>query len=141
LADLIVLGGATGIEMAAKKAGVEVTVPFEPGRMDAYQEETDVHAMQVLEPVYDGFRNYLQREFTSRPEALLVDKAQLLTLTAPEMTVLIGGLRVLGANYGGSKKRRVHRQAGDALQRFLHQPVGYGYGVETDRRQGRVQRV
>lgn len=103
LADLIVLGGATGIEMAAKKAGVEVTVPFEPGRMDASQEETDVHAMQVLEPVYDGFRNYLQREFTSRPEALLVDKAQLLTLTAPEMTVLIGGLRVLGANYGGSK--------------------------------------
>jgi catalase-peroxidase len=104
------------------------------------QEETDVHAMQVLEPVYDGFRNYLQREFTSRPEALLVDKAQLLTLTAPEMTVLIGGLRVLGANYGGSKNGVFTDKPETLYQRFLHQPVGYGYGVETDRRQGRVQR-
>ncbi len=103
LADLIVLGGAVGIEIAAKKAGAAVSVPFTPGRMDASQEQTDVKSMKVLEPVYDGFRNYLQREFTARPEALLIDKAQLLTLTAPEMTVLLGGLRVLGNNYGQSK--------------------------------------
>lgn len=103
LADLIVLGGAAGIEIAAKNAGAVVSVPFTPGRMDASQEQTDVKAMKVLEPLYDGFRNYLQREFTSRPEELLIDKAQLLNLTAPEMTVLLGGLRVLGSNYGRSE--------------------------------------
>jgi len=102
LADLIVLGGAVGIEMAAKRAGAEVMVPFMPGRMDAGQEQTDVEAMKVLEPIYDGFRNYLQRDFDARPEDLLVDRAQLLTLTAPEMTVLLGGLRVLGNNYNNS---------------------------------------
>ncbi|MCL2718631.1 MAG: catalase/peroxidase HPI [Lachnospiraceae bacterium] len=102
LADLIILGGAVGIEIAAKKAGIIVYVPFLPGRMDASQEQTDVEAMEVLEPVYDGFRNYLQREFTALPEELLVNKAQLLTLTAPEMTVLLGGLRVLGNNYENS---------------------------------------
>ena len=99
LGDLIVLGGAVGIEMAAKKAGEIIHVPFVPGRMDASQEQTDITAMQVLEPIHDGFRNYLQRDFTALPEELLIDKAQLLTLTAPEMTVLIGGLRVLGNNY------------------------------------------
>ncbi|MCL2671339.1 MAG: catalase/peroxidase HPI [Clostridiales bacterium] len=102
LADLIVLGGAVGIEMAAKKAGVTLKVPFAPGRMDALQEQTDVQSAEVLEPVYDGFRNYLQRAFTSLPEELLIDKAQLLHLTAPEMTVLLGGLRVLGNNYNAS---------------------------------------
>ena len=102
LADLIVLGGAVGIEMAAKKAGVTVSVPFMSGRMDASQEQTDVNAFAVLEPVYDGFRNYQKRVFNSLPEKLLVDKAQLLNLTAPEMTVLLGGLRVLGNNYGNS---------------------------------------
>ncbi|MCL2884432.1 MAG: catalase/peroxidase HPI [Oscillospiraceae bacterium] len=102
LADLIVLGGAVGIEMAAKNAGTAVCVPFTPGRMDALQEQTDVQAMQVLEPVYDGFRNYLQHPFTAKPEELLIDKAQLLTLTAPEMTVLLGGLRVLDINVGHS---------------------------------------
>ena len=102
LADLIVLGGAVGIEMAAKNAGVAVCVPFTPGRMDASGEQTDVHAFAVLEPIYDGFRNYLKREFVSLPEKLLLDKAQLLGLTAPEMTVLLGGLRVLGNNYGES---------------------------------------
>ena len=99
LADLIVLGGAAGIELAAKNAGVELNVPFTPGRMDATAEQTDVHSFKVLEPIYDGFRNYLQREFATLPEKLLVDKAQLLKLTAPEMTVLLGGLRVLGNNY------------------------------------------
>ncbi|MDR8730268.1 catalase/peroxidase HPI [Burkholderia pseudomultivorans] len=103
LADLIVLAGAAGVEQAAKNAGLAVTVPFAPGRADASQEQTDVEAMAVLEPVADGFRNYLKRKFTVPAEALLVDKAQLLTLTAPEMTVLVGGLRVLGANVGGAK--------------------------------------
>ncbi|WP_261547514.1 catalase/peroxidase HPI [Burkholderia multivorans] len=103
LADLIVLAGAAGVEQAAKSAGVTVTVPFAPGRTDASQEQTDVHAMAVLEPVADGFRNYLKRKFKTPAEALLVDKAQLLTLTAPEMTVLVGGMRVLGTNVGDPK--------------------------------------
>ena len=103
LADLIVLGGAVGIETAAKKAGSSVDVPFTPGRMDATQESTDLRSFKVLEPIYDGFRNYLQKEFTAQPEKLLVDKAQLLTLTAPEMTVLLGGMRMLGTNYKRSK--------------------------------------
>ncbi|MCL4652752.1 catalase/peroxidase HPI [Burkholderia multivorans] len=103
LADLIVLAGAAGVEQAAKSAGVTVTVPFAPGRTDASQEQTDVHAMAVLEPVADGFRNYLKRKFKTPSEALLVDKAQLLTLTAPEMTVLVGGMRVLGTNVGDPK--------------------------------------
>jgi catalase-peroxidase len=103
LADLIVLAGCAGVEQAAKKAGVTVKVPFKPGRMDARQDQTDVVSFAVLEPMADGFRNYLQGEFTVAAEQLLVDKAQLLTLTAPEMTVLIGGLRVLGTNVGGAK--------------------------------------
>ena len=102
LADLIVLGGAVGIEIAAKNAGGTISVPFTPGRMDASQEQTDAQSFKVLEPVYDGFRNYLQRVFSTLPEKLLIDKAQLLTLTAPEMTALLGGLRVLGNNYGQS---------------------------------------
>jgi len=103
LADLIVLGGVVGVEQAAKKAGVKVKVPFSPGRMDATEVQTDVDSFKVLEPVADGFRNYLKGKFSIPAEALLLDRAQLLTLTAPEMTVLVGGLRVLGANFGGSK--------------------------------------
>ena len=103
LADLIVLGGCAGVEQAAKNAGHEVTVPFTPGRMDASQEQTDVESFAVLEPVADGFRNYLKTKFTVSAEELLVDRAQLLTLTAPEMTVLIGGMRVLNANFGQSQ--------------------------------------
>jgi len=102
LADLIVLGGAVGIEIAAQMAGYQVIVPFTPGRMDASQEETDIQSFSVLEPTYDGFRNYLKHPFAPLPEELLIDRAQLLTLTAPEMTVLLGGLRVLGNNYGNS---------------------------------------
>ncbi|KVU73865.1 hydroperoxidase [Burkholderia ubonensis] len=102
LADLIVLAGAAGVEQAAKNAGQTVTVPFAPGRTDASQEQTDVDAMAVLEPHADGFRNYVKGKYRVPAEALLVDKAQLLTLTAPEMTVLLGGLRVLGANVGQS---------------------------------------
>lgn len=103
LADLIVLGGCAGIERAAKNAGYEVTVPFTPGRMDASQEQTDVASFSFLEPIADGFRNYAKGNCGRWAEYLLIDKAQLLTLTAPEMTVLVGGMRMLGANVGGSK--------------------------------------
>jgi catalase-peroxidase len=100
VADLIVLGGSIGVEKAAKNAGVDVTVPFTPGRGDATQEGTDVESFSVLEPVADGFRNYLKTTYSVPAEKLLVDKAQLLTLTAPEMTVLVGGMRMLGTNVG-----------------------------------------
>jgi catalase-peroxidase len=103
LADLIVLAGCAGIEKAAKNAGHEVTVPFTPGRMDASQEQTDVESFAVLEPIADGFRNFLKGKYSIPAEALLVDKAQLLTLTAPEMTVLVGGMRVLKSNFGGTQ--------------------------------------
>lgn len=103
IADLIVLAGNVGVEQAAKNAGYQVQVPFTPGRMDASQEQTDVNSFAVLEPQADGFRNYLKTKYTVATEELLVDKAQLLTLTAPEMTVLVGGMRALNANYDGSK--------------------------------------
>jgi catalase-peroxidase len=103
LADLIVLAGCAAVEKAAKNAGQDVSVPFTPGRMDASQEQTDTESFDVLEPIADGFRNYLKGRYTVPSEALLIDKAQLLTLTAPEMTVLIGGMRVLGANAGQSR--------------------------------------
>jgi catalase-peroxidase len=103
LADLIVLGGCAGIEQAAKGAGHKVKVPFAPGRMDASQEQTDVKSFAVLDPVADGFRNYQKTRYAVSAEELLLDKAQLLTLTAPEMTVLVGGMRVLDANVGQSK--------------------------------------
>jgi catalase-peroxidase len=100
LADLIVLAGTAAVEAAAKKGGVEISVPFTPGRMDASQEQTDVESFSVMEPIADGFRNYTKGSYTVAPEEMLIDKAQLLTLTAPEMTALVGGLRVLNANYG-----------------------------------------
>src|SRR5208337_1281126 len=99
----IVLGGCAGIEQAAKNAGHKVTVPFTPGRMDASAEQTDAASFAVLEPIADGFRNYLKGKYTVSADALLVDKAQLLTLTAPEMTVLVGGMRVLKTNFGESQ--------------------------------------
>ena len=100
LADLIVLAGCAGVEKAAKNAGHTVTVPFSPGRTDASQEQTDVESFTVLEPKADGFRNYQKTRYAVSAEEMLVDKAQLLTLTAPEMTVLVGGMRVLNANVG-----------------------------------------
>ncbi|EJL6355404.1 catalase/peroxidase HPI [Vibrio cholerae] len=103
IADTIVLAGNVGIEQAAKTAGVNVTVPFAPGRGDATIEQTDVESFEVLEPVADGFRNWQKKHYVVTPEEMLLDKAQLLRLTAPEMTVLIGGMRVLGTNYGGSQ--------------------------------------
>jgi catalase-peroxidase len=98
-----VLAGGAGVEQAAKNAGHTVAVPFTPGRMDASQDQTDVESFEVLEPIADGFRNYLKGKYSIPAEALLIDKAQLLTLTAPEMTVLIGGMRGLGTNFGQSK--------------------------------------
>jgi catalase-peroxidase len=103
MADLIVLAGCAGIEQAAKSAGVDVTVPFTPGRMDASQDQTDIEAFSVLEPIADGFRNYQKARYSVSAEELLLDKAQLLTLTPPEMTVLIGGMRALNANHGQSR--------------------------------------
>ena len=103
LADLIVLGGCAGVEQAAKNAGMQITVPFVPGRMDTSQAQTDVESFAVLEPIADGFRNYLNAKYPISAETFLLDKSQLLTLTAPEMAVLLGGMRVLNANFGGSK--------------------------------------
>jgi catalase-peroxidase len=102
LADLIVLAGSAAVEKAAKDAGHDITVPFTPGRADASQEQTDTESFAVLEPIADGFRNYLKGRYSVPAEALLIDKAQLLTLTAPELTVLVGGLRVLGTNADGT---------------------------------------
>ena len=102
LADLVVLAGCAGIEKAAKNAGHDITVPFTSGRMDASQEQTDAESFAVLEPIADGFRNYLKGKYSVSAEELLIDKAQLLTLTAPEMTVLIGGMRVLNTNADGA---------------------------------------
>ena len=119
LADLIILGGCAAVEEAAKKAGHKVTVPFSPGRTDASQEHTDVESFGYLEPVADGFRNYLKDKFSVSAEELLVDKAQLLTLTAPEMTVLVGGLRVLGANHGKSHHGVLTKRPGTLTNEFF----------------------
>ena len=119
LADLIVLGGAAGVELAAKNAGHPVTVPFAPGRTDASQEQTDVESVSVLEPVADGFRNYEKAKYAIPAEVFLIDKAQLLTLTVPEMTVLVGGLRVLGANVGGSKHGVFTKKPGTLTNDFF----------------------
>jgi catalase-peroxidase len=104
MADLIVLGGNTAIEKSIKNAGYSIPVPFKAGRMDATQEQTSIESMAVLEPATDGFRNYAKSQYTVPAEELLVDKAQLLKLTVPEMTVLIGGLRVLNANYNSTQQ-------------------------------------
>jgi len=119
LADLIVLAGNAGIEAAAKKAGFKVKIGFAPGRTDALQEQTDVQSFAVLEPVADGFRNFQKKQFSVPAETLLVDRAQLLTLTAPEMTVLVGGLRVLGANHGDSKHGVLTRRPGTLSNDFF----------------------
>ena len=130
LADLIVLGGCAAVEQAAKNAGHDVTVPFAPGRTDASQEQTDVESFAVLEPTADGFRNYLRAGEKLPAEHLLVERANLLTLTAPEMTVLVGGMRALNANFGQSATRRLHRPARDVDQRLLREPARHEHGVE-----------
>jgi catalase-peroxidase len=119
LADLIVLGGCAGVEEAARKAGHPVTVPFTPGRMDASQERTDVQSFSVLEPAADGFRNYQKANLPASAEELLLDRAQLLTLTAPEMTVLIGGMRALDTNTGGSKHGILTKRPGMLTNDFF----------------------
>ena len=119
LADLIVLAGSIAVENAAKAAGHEVKVPFTPGRMDAAQEQTDARSFAPLEPYADGFRNYYLSQDIMAPEEALVDKAQLLTLTAPEMTVLVGGLRVLGANAGGSEHGAFTKRLGTLTNDFF----------------------
>ena len=103
IADLIVLGGSAAVEKAAQKAGVNIKVPFMAGRGDATVEMTDAESFDVLEPIHDGYRNWLKKDYAVKPEELLLDRTQLMGLTAPEMTVLIGGMRVLGTNYGGTK--------------------------------------
>ncbi|UTA66401.1 catalase/peroxidase HPI [Emticicia sp. 21SJ11W-3] len=119
MADLIVLAGVAGVEKAAKDAGHDVTVPFTPGRMDATQEQTDVESVGFLEPLADGFRNYRKANFRVSTEELLIDKAQLLTLTAPELTVLVGGMRVLGTNYDGSKHGVFTHRVGELTNDFF----------------------
>ena len=132
LADLIVLGGSAAVEQAAKKAGHDVTVPFAPGRTDASQEQTDVESFGYLEPVADGFRNYLKAKFSVSAEELLIDKAQLLTLTAPGDD----GSRWRPARLGREPRqvaaRRLHDSSGDADQRLLREPLGHGHRVESD---------
>ena len=119
LADMIVLGGVAAIEQAALKAGYKIEVPFTPGRMDATKDQTDAASMAVLEPMADGFRNYMKKSYTLPTEALLVDKAQMLTLTAPEMTVLVGGMRALDANYNGSKHGVLTQRPGTLSNDFF----------------------
>jgi catalase-peroxidase len=149
LADLIVLGGSAAVEKAAKDAGVEVKVPFTPGRGDASQEQTDEESFEVLEPQADGFRNYLKQEFSVSPEELLVDKAQLLNLTPPEMTVLVGGMRVLGANHGGTDHGVFTNRPGALTNDFFvnlldmgveWQPVDHNLYEARDRQSGNVVR-
>lgn len=148
LADLIVLAGNAGVEAAAKAAGHTVEVPFTPGRTDATAEQTDAESFAVLEPVADGFRNYRKQAFRVSPEEMLLDKAQLLTLSAPEMTVLVGGLRVLGANHGGSKHGVFTQRPGQLTNDFfVHlvdmstawKPTGDNAYEGRDRKSGAVK--
>ncbi|WP_251551968.1 catalase/peroxidase HPI [Neobacillus muris] len=150
LADLIVLGGCAAIEKAAQDAGFDVTVPFAPGRGDAAQEETDIESFEVLEPIADGFRNYQKKQYSVSPEELLIDKAQLLNLTAPELTVLIGGMRVLGTNYGGTEYGVFTDRAGTLTNDFFvnlldmgveWKPVGENLYEGHDRKTGEVVRT
>ncbi len=119
LADIIVLGGCAGVEQAAKNAGYNITVPFTPGRADASLEQTDVESFAVLEPASDGFRNYTKKKYSIPTEKLLIDKAQLLTLTPPEMTVLIGGMRVLDTNFDHSKHGVFTNQPGSLTNDYF----------------------
>lgn len=136
LADLIVLGGCAAVEAAAGAAGYSITVPFTPGRSDALQEQTDAESFAVLEPQADGFRNYLQKKFSLPAEAMLIDKAQLLNLSAPEMTVLIGGLRVLGANTGNSKHGVFTDKIGALTNDFFVNLLDMGIGWSPAKEEG-----
>jgi catalase-peroxidase len=148
LADLIVLAGGAAVEAAAQAAGQTVAVPFTPGRTDASQEQTDVESFSVMEPMADGFRNYRKKAYSVTPEEMLLDKAQLLTLSAPEMTVLVGGLRVLGANHGGSAHGVFTQRPGQLSNHFFvnlvdmstaWKPVGDNAYEGRDRKTGAVK--
>ncbi|MCP3028341.1 catalase/peroxidase HPI [Halobacillus sp. A5] len=150
IADLIVLGGSAAVEKAAKDAGVDITVPFAPGRGDATQAETDVESFEVFEPMADGFRNYEKKAYTLSPEELLVDKAQLLGLSAPEMTVLIGGMRALGTNHGGTDHGVFTDRAGELTNDFFvnlldmgieWKPSDYNLYEGRDRQTGELVRT
>ncbi|WP_305728412.1 peroxidase family protein, partial [Bacillus sp. MUM 116] len=150
LADLIVLGGSAAVEKAAQDAGFEVTVPFAAGRGDATQEQTDVENFAVLEPIADGFRNYQKKQYSVSAEELLVDKAQLLNLSAPEMTALVGGMRVLGTTYGGTQHGvftdRVGTLTNDFFVNLLDmavewKPVDGGVYEGRDRKTGEAVRT
>ena len=133
VADVIVLAGNVGVEQAAKAAGFDITVPFAPGRGDATDEMTDADSFESLEPIHDGYRNWLKKDYAVSAEELMLDRTQLMGLTAPEMTVLVGGMRVLGTNHGGTQARCVHRSRRRADQRLLREPDGHGLRVEAGR--------
>jgi catalase-peroxidase len=148
VADVIVLAGNVGIEQAAKAAGFEVLVPFAPGRGDASQEQTDAESFEVLEPLHDGFRNWQKQHYTVQPEEMLLDRAQLMGLTAAEMTVLIGGLRVLGTNHGGSQHGVFTERVGALSTDFFvnltdmaytWKPTGRNSYAIVDRKSGATQ--
>jgi catalase-peroxidase len=148
LADVIVLAGNVGVEQAARAAGVDVTVPFAPGRGDASQAMTDVESFAVLEPIHDGYRNWLKKDYAVSAEELLLDRTQLMGLTAPEMTVLVGGLRVLGTNHGGTPHGVFTDRVGALTNDFFvnltdmaneWKPAGNGFYEVRDRRTGAVR--
>jgi catalase-peroxidase len=141
IADLIVLGGGAAVEKAAKDAGHSITVPFTSGRGDASQEQTDVESFSVMEPEADGFRNYQKKSYRVPPEEMLVDRAQLLTLSAPEMTVLDRRPACVGRQHGWQQARRLHRTCGSAEQRLLREPAGHAPRVGSeDRRRGHLRK-
>jgi catalase-peroxidase len=146
IADVIVLAGNVGVEQAAKAAGVDTVVPFTPGRGDATQEMTDVESFEPLEPLHDGYRNWLKKDYSVKAEELLLDRAQLMGLTAAEMTVLVGGMRVLGANHGGTRHGvftdRVGALTNDFFvnltdMKFTWKPAGNNLYEIVDRKTGK----
>lgn len=148
IADVIVLAGNLGVEQAAKAAGHNVVVPFAPGRGDATQEQTDVESFEPLEPIHDGYRNWLKKDYTVSAEELMLDRTQLMGLTAPEMTVLVGGMRVLGTNHGGSKVGVLTEREGQLTNDFFvnltdmayaWEPAGSNLYNVRDRNNGQVK--
>ncbi|TNE97948.1 MAG: catalase-peroxidase, partial [Gammaproteobacteria bacterium] len=148
VADVIVLAGNVGVEQAAKAAGVNVTVPFSPGRGDATDDQTDAESFEYLEPIHDAFRNWLKKDYSVSPEKLMLDRAQLMGLTAPEMTVLLGGMRVLGTNHGGSKDGVFTDREGQLTNDFFvnltdmsnrWEPKGYNKYDIVDRASGNTK--